>query len=124
MPCKHNVVAEVGANKGARLRCTRCDETRSVAILKMKRGKPIVIGPIMGMFTVTYPYRKTKDLYVSIEGHPVKCCQDNCGVEFPVEDLVSHIMGHDRRKVTLVEVYGLKPELVPELPYRAESHHA
>lgn len=45
---------------------------------------------------VQYPYRKTRDLYVSIKGHPVFCCQ--CEAKFKVKELLAHIRSHDKRK--------------------------
>jgi len=57
-----------------------------------------VFGP---MYAVYYPYRKTGDLYVAIEGHPIRCCQ--CAQDIPVDDRLKawsqHIRDHSRRKL-------------------------
>ena len=43
------------------------------------KGAIEIIG-IGGPFViVAYPWRKTRDLYVMNKGHPIKCCQPNCG---------------------------------------------
>ena len=56
---------------------------------------------------VQYPYRKTKDLYLSMKDHTVRCIQcreDVVGTEPEAEEesrtlgLIAHVRGHDRRK--------------------------
>lgn len=52
------------------------------------------------MVAVLYPYRKSKALYIDIEGHDTHCCT---GCETPdfwpgLFSLVNHIRRHDRRK--------------------------
>jgi len=57
-----------------------------------------ILGP---MYAVYYPYRKTGDLYVAIEGYPIRCCQ--CDEDIPVDDSLvawrEHIRKHSRRKL-------------------------
>ena len=57
--------------------------------------KPVLLYPMFGCFGgVRYPYRKSPDMYMIMNSHPVCCCQ--CGESFPVEDLLDHIHLHDR----------------------------
>lgn len=58
--------------------------------------KPLMISQAGAFILVKYPYRKGQDLYVCIKGFPVFCAQ--CEAQFPREDFMSHIRGHDRRK--------------------------
>lgn len=61
----------------------------------MKR-QPIRVQPIVGpMIGVWYPYRKTPDLYIALDGKPILCTQ--CEQTFPVEQFTEHIDNHDRR---------------------------
>lgn len=57
-----------------------------------------VLGP---MYAVYYPWRKTGDLYVAIDGHPIRCCQ--CDQDIPVDTGLKawrdHIRSHARRKL-------------------------
>lgn len=57
-----------------------------------------IMGPMYGIY---YPYRKTGDLYVAIEGYPIRCCQ--CDADVPVDDGLKawrqHIRSHSRRKL-------------------------
>lgn len=57
-----------------------------------------IIGPMYGVY---YPYRKSGDLYVALDGHPIRCCQ--CGQDIPVDDGLEswrqHIRLHSRRKL-------------------------
>jgi len=57
-----------------------------------------VLGPMYGVY---YPYRKTGDSYVAIEGHPIRCCR--CDADIPVDAGLrawrDHIRSHSRRKL-------------------------
>ena len=57
-----------------------------------------VFGPMYGVY---YPWRKTGDLYVAVDGHPIRCCQ--CDQDIPVDDSLKswreHIRKHARRKL-------------------------
>jgi hypothetical protein len=57
-----------------------------------------IMGPMYGVY---YPYRKTGDLYVAIEDHPIRCCQ--CDADIPVDKGLKawrqHIRDHSRRKL-------------------------
>jgi hypothetical protein len=57
-----------------------------------------VIGPMYGVY---YPWRKSGDLYVAVEGHPIRCCQ--CDQDIPVDGGLKswreHIRKHARRKL-------------------------
>lgn len=57
-----------------------------------------VLGP---MYAVYYPWRKSGDLYVAIDGHPIHCCQ--CDEDIPVDGSLKawreHIRSHARRKL-------------------------
>ena len=57
-----------------------------------------IMGPMYGVY---YPYRKTGDLYVAIEDHPIRCCQ--CDADIPVDEGLKawrqHIRDHSRRKL-------------------------
>ena len=57
-----------------------------------------ITGP---MYAVYYPYRKSGDMYVAIEGYPIHCCQ--CEQDIPVDDSLKawreHIRKHARRKL-------------------------
>jgi hypothetical protein len=57
-----------------------------------------IIGPMYGVY---YPYRKTGDMYVACEGHPIRCCQ--CDEDIPVDDSLvrwrEHIRKHSRVKL-------------------------
>jgi len=57
-----------------------------------------IFGPMYGVY---YPHRKTGDLYVAIDGHPIRCCQ--CDANIPVDDGLrawrDHIRSHSRRKL-------------------------
>jgi hypothetical protein len=57
-----------------------------------------VIGPMYG---VHYPWRKTADLYVAMEGSPIKCCQCDEGipVDAGLKSWREHIRHHARRKL-------------------------
>lgn len=68
--------------------------------LHMAKGTGQVIvtrmfGPIMGVY---YPHRKSPDCYVAGPDDVIKCCQEECGVEFPAGELSDHIDFHDTRK--------------------------
>src|SRR5271157_3215964 len=59
-----------------------------------------IIGPMYGVY---YPWRKTADMYVAVDGHPIKCCQPKCEAEIPcqngLDDWITHIKGHARCKL-------------------------
>ena len=64
------------------------------------------IIPILGMYGVKYPHRKTKDLYVPpMEGNGKKvetfhCCQDNCEKpDFMPKELIEHLKLHAGRLI-------------------------
>ena len=56
---------------------------------------PVQISVWGAFVMVQYPYRKGKDLYVALEGHPVFCTQ--CEATFPLGELQEHVTRHDRR---------------------------
>ena len=61
-----------------------------------------IVGRILGpMYAVYYPYRKSGDLYVAIDGSPIHCCQ--CDEDIPVDGGLKswreHIRKHSRRKL-------------------------
>jgi len=61
-----------------------------------------IVARLFGcMYAVYYPYRKTGDLYVAIEGDPIHCCQ--CDEDIPVDDSLvawrEHIRKHSKRKL-------------------------
>lgn len=51
-----------------------------------------LFGPMYG---VLYPYRKTPDLYVALDGKPILCA--SCGAKFEFADFDAHIQSHDKR---------------------------
>jgi hypothetical protein len=57
-----------------------------------------VFGPMYGVY---YPWRKSGDLYVAVDGHPIRCCQ--CDQDIPVDGGLKswreHIRKHARRKL-------------------------
>ena len=57
-----------------------------------------LLGPFYGVY---YPWRKTADLYVCIDTHPIHCCQ--CEEDIPVDKGLAswraHIRLHARRKI-------------------------
>lgn len=57
-----------------------------------------IFGPMYGVY---FPWRKTGDLYVAVNGHPIRCCQ--CNEDIPVDDSLEswrqHIRKHARRKL-------------------------
>jgi hypothetical protein len=77
-----------------------------------KRSGNVIITPIVGpMVGVYYPYRKTGDLYVALDGKPIKCCQEGCEEEFPIEEFKKHIQKHDRRtRQTVLKSLAVKGE--------------
>lgn len=72
--------------------------------LAKELNQAIVTRSFGPMYAVYYPWRKTGDLYVAVEGHPIKCCQENCEQEIPVDHgLIAwreHIRSHATRKLT------------------------
>jgi len=66
-----------------------------------------VIGPMYGVY---YPYRKSGDLYVALDGHPIHCCQ--CDQDIPVdaslESWRQHIRKHSRRKLVNPIVFAVR----------------
>jgi len=66
-----------------------------------------IIGPMYGVY---YPYRKTGDLYVALDGHPIHCSQ--CDADIPVdaglEAWRQHIRSHSRRKLVNPIVFVAK----------------
>ncbi len=66
-----------------------------------KSANKVICARVFGpMYTVSYPWRKTPDLYVAVDNHPVRCCQ--CDKDIPVDDSLTawreHIRVHARRK--------------------------
>ena len=60
-------------------------------------AKPLATITLTGAFVeVQYSYRKTPDLYVAVDGHPVSCCQ--CEAAFPPEELQAHILKFYRKR--------------------------
>ena len=53
------------------------------------------VGQTGPFVLVRYHHRKTSDLYVAVQGHPVKCCQ--CKAEFPAEQFKEHVMAFYRK---------------------------
>ena len=55
-----------------------------------------LFGPMYGVY---YPWRKTADFYVALDGSPIHCCQ--CDEGIPVDDSLTtwrqHIRTHARR---------------------------
>ena len=63
----------------------------------MRTRKPALVFSAGTAFVgVQYPYRKTPDLYVVLEGEPVFCAQ--CEATFPIAEFPRHVESHDRRK--------------------------
>ena len=72
------------------------DKSRLPWELAKETGKTIIqriMGPMVGVY---YPYRKTGDLYIALDGKPVHCCQ--CDADFPLEQFDEHIESHDKRR--------------------------
>lgn len=86
----------------------------NVGLIYLAKGEPILVRAMDGLaFTlVKYPYRKTPDLYTTIKDKPVLCAQ--CSETFPIESLIPHIVGHDRRKSPFQRAEGFIPEIAPE----------
>jgi len=77
-------------------------ETKTPWDLAKSLNQTIVARIFGPMYAVYYPYRKSGDLYVAIEGDPIYCCQ--CEQDIPVDDSLEawreHIRGHARHKLT------------------------
>jgi hypothetical protein len=69
--------------------------------LAKEKNQALVVRIIGPMYGVYYPWRRTGDLYVAMEGHPIRCCQ--CEQDIPcdagLEDWLTHIRSHARRKL-------------------------
>lgn len=70
----------------------------------------IGIGVNAGAFTmVSYPYRRTPDLYSTMRGHPARCFQCQQDIAVPKKAsragqrrFIRHILSHHRRARTLL----------------------
>lgn len=88
--------------------------------------KPILLYPLFGAIVgIRYPYRRTPDAYLTVEGYPIHCCQPGCEDSIPANGWLDHIRGHDGRTkrhravvtVTkegkLIEITALSSEATP-----------
>ena len=67
------------------------------ALPKVDGLKPALLYPVFGaMVGVRYPYRKSPDVYLMMEGEPIHCCQCKDNEPFPAEQWLDHIRMHDR----------------------------
>lgn len=62
-----------------------------------------IIEPIMAFWSVKYPHRKTKDLYVPPleDGKKWHCCQDCSEPDFETKDFLNHLEKHAGRLLKL-----------------------
>ena len=61
--------------------------------------KPIRIAlryPVGSMIGVNYPYKKSLDIIMNLQGFPPHCLM--CDTDITIETLLEHIRDHDRRK--------------------------
>ena len=75
----------------------------------------------IAIMMVVYPYRKTKDAYVAIQGHPIHCC-NGCDEDIRMPKrgpslassrrIVRHFLSHHRRHRTLLPWWDSGPKLV------------
>ena len=90
-----------GAVKPKTIKDGKIEKSQSPQELAVSLNQIICHRIIGSVFGIYYPHCKTCDLYIVIEGHPIKCCR--CDADIPVnkeiESWQEHIRSQTKRKL-------------------------